>query len=102
MLELTRGGRPVLLAECEGATLLFPQFAPPAAAYFVPGHPCRPRSAARPRSSPRPPLIVKVGPKGDRRFERWPELTAALDGCEPVWEGNLYQVYRRVRPPNSL
>jgi hypothetical protein len=45
-------------------------------------------------------LIVKVGPPGDRRFERWPELTAALDGCAPLWEGHLYQVYRRTRKPS--
>ncbi len=102
VLELSRGERPVLLAECEGATLLFPQFTPPAAAYFVPGHPLPAevhRKAAQLASAA---LIVKVGPKGDRRFARWPELMAAFDGCEPVWEGNLYQVYRRVRPPNSL
>jgi hypothetical protein len=97
VLELTRGGRPVLLAECEGAALLFPQFAPPMGAYFVPGHPVAAEVHRKADQLAAATLIVKVGPPGDRRFERWPELVAALDGCAPIWEGKLYQVYRRVR-----
>jgi hypothetical protein len=95
VLDLTRGHRPVLLTDCEGAALLFPQFAPPMAAYLVPGHPlpAEVRRKAAQLASAR--MIVKVGPPGDRRFERWPELAAALDGCEPLWQGSHYQVYRR-------
>jgi hypothetical protein len=100
VLKLTRGRQPALLAECEGATLLFPQFAPPMGAYFVPGHPVPAEVRRKADQLTSATLIVEVGPPGDRRFDRWPELTAALDGCEPVWEGKLYQVYRRVRPPS--
>jgi hypothetical protein len=100
VLELTRGERPVLMAECEGVTLLFPRFAPPMGAYFVPGHPLPVEIRRKAAQLASATLIVKVGPPGDRRFDRWPELVAALDGCEPVWEGKLYQVYRRVRPPS--
>jgi hypothetical protein len=99
VLELTRGSRAVLMAECEGATLLFPQFAPPAVAYLVPGHPLPVEVRRKAAQLAAASLIVKVGPRGDRRFDRWPELIAALDGCQPAWEGNLYQVYRRARPP---
>jgi hypothetical protein len=99
VLDLTRGQRPALLAECEGAALLFPQFAPPTGAYFVPGHPVPAEVRRKASQLASAGLIVKVGPPGDRRFERWPELISALDGCEPIWEGNHYQVYRRVRPP---
>jgi hypothetical protein len=98
VLELTRGGRPVLLAECEGAALLFPGFAPPTGAYLVPGHPVPAEVIRKADQLASASLIVKVGPPGDHRFDRWPALRAALDGCEPVWEGNLYQVYRRIRP----
>jgi hypothetical protein len=101
VLQLTRGDRPVLLAECEGATLLFPQFAPPEASYVVPGHPLPAEVRRKATQLASALVIVKVGPRNDRRFERWPELMAALDGCEPVWEGNQYRVYHRVRPPEA-
>jgi hypothetical protein len=101
VLELTRGNRPVLLADCEGATLLFPQFAPPMGAYFVPGHPLPAEVRRKAAQLAGASLVVKVGGPGDRRFARWPELTAALDGCEPLWQGTLYQVYRRVRPTGA-
>jgi hypothetical protein len=100
VLELTRGERPVLLADCEGATLLFPRFAPPMGAYFVPGHPVPAEVRRKAAQLASAQWIVKVGPAGDRRFDRWPELGAARDGCTTVWEGNLYQVYRRARPPS--
>jgi hypothetical protein len=99
VLELTRGVRPVLLAECEGATLLFPQFAPPTGAYFVPGHPLPAEIRRKAAQLAAGQWIVKVGRPGDRRFDRWPELTATLDGCDPVWEGTMYQVYRRASLP---
>jgi hypothetical protein len=99
VLELTRGVRPVLLAECEGATLLFPRFAPPMGAYFVPGHPLPAEIHRKAAQLAAAQWIVKVGPPGNRRFDRWPELVTALGGCEPVWEGTMYQVYRRVSSP---
>jgi hypothetical protein len=101
VLELTRRGQPVLLADCEGATLLFPQFAPPVGAYFVPGHPLPAEIRRKAIQLASANLAVKIGPPGDRRFDRWPELIAALDGCVPIWEGKLYQVYRRVRGPGA-
>jgi hypothetical protein len=102
VLELTRGQHPALLAECEGATLLYPQFLPPMGAYFVPGHPVPAEVRRKAAQLASASLIVKVCPRGDRRFERWPELIAALDGCTPVWEGEHFQVYRRVRPPATM
>jgi hypothetical protein len=99
VLELTRGRRPVLLADCEGATLLFPHFAPPTGAYFVPGHPLPAEVRRKAAQLASADWIVKVGPPADQRFRRWPELTAALDGCEIAWGGDQYQVYHRTRPP---
>jgi hypothetical protein len=101
VLALTRGHRPALLADCEGATLLFPLFAPPMGAYFVPGHPLPVEVRRKAAQLAEAAMIVKVGTPGDRRFDRWPALADALDGCTPVWEGGLYQVYRRKRPPAS-
>jgi hypothetical protein len=98
VLALTEGRRPVLLADCEGATLLYPRFAPPMGAYFVPGHPLPAEVRRKAAQLAAATTIVKVGPPGDRRFGRWPALAAALDGCEAVWEGKQYQVYRRNRP----
>jgi hypothetical protein len=102
VLELTRDRRPVLLADCEGATLLFPQFAPPMGTYFVPGHPVPAEIRRKAAQLASAGWIVKVGAPDDHKFERWPELAAALDGCEPVWQGGLYQVYRRIRPPAAV
>jgi hypothetical protein len=99
VLELIDGQRPVLLAECEGATLLFPQFAPATGAYFVPGHPVAAEVRRKAAQLAAAGFIVKVGAPADRRFERWPDFTTALDGCTLLWKGDLYQVYQRGRPP---
>jgi hypothetical protein len=101
VLELTRDEPqpPVLLARCEGATLLFPRFAPPVVAYLVPGHPLASEVRRKADQLASARLIVVVASPGDRWFARWPELAAALDGCEPVWEGKEYEVYRRTPAP---
>jgi hypothetical protein len=101
VLALTRDQPqpPVLLARCEGAALLFPRFAPPMGAYFVPGHPLPAEVRRKADELAAARLIVVVGSPDDRWFARWPELAAALDGCEPVWVGKEYEVCRRVRPP---
>jgi hypothetical protein len=31
-------------------------------------------------------------------LDLWPEFNGALDGCELVWSGTQYQMYRRLRP----
>jgi hypothetical protein len=98
VLDLTRHDRPALLAGCEGATLLYPHFAPPMGAYFVPGHPLPVEVRRKAAQLADAAVIVRVGRRDDRWEARWPELTAALAGCVPVWEGGHYQVYRRVRP----
>jgi hypothetical protein len=99
VLALTEGRRPVLLADCEGATLLFHQFAPPTGAYFVPGHPLPVEVRRKASQLAAAGWIVVVAPPGNRRFDRWPALVDALDGCTPAWRGSHYQVYRRERPP---
>jgi hypothetical protein len=46
--------------------------------------------------------IITARPRGDPGrggYDRWPEIAAALDGCEVVWEGDLFLVERRIRPP---
>jgi hypothetical protein len=103
VLELTRGEHPVLLAHVQGAALLFPRFAPPAGAYFVPGHPVPSevrRLAAQVASAS---IIVRA--EFDflslRPFATWSEVVSALDGCEVLWEGEVFHVYRRVRPPRT-
>lgn len=97
VLELTRGRRPALMAECEGAALLYPQFAPPMGTYFVPGHPTPPEIRRKAAQLSDAPMIVLLGHRDDRRFAHWPELIAPLGGCELLWGGRHYQVYRQRR-----
>jgi hypothetical protein len=99
VLELTRGHRPVLLAAIEGSAPLVPRFAPPVAAYFAPGLtlPAEVRRKAGQLATAE--MIVSVVSADWRGFRLWPELAAALDGCELVYEGGTFRVYRRVRPP---
>ena len=100
VLELTRGRQPVLLTTIEGSVPLVPRFAPPAAAYFCPGLtlPAEARRKADQLASAS--MIVAAVPRDWRGFALWPELKAAMEGCEPVFEGETFRVYRRVRPPS--
>jgi hypothetical protein len=99
VLELTRGEQPALLAAIDGSVSLLPSFAPPAAAYFCPGLtlPVEARRKADQLASAR--LIVAVVRPDWEGFTLWPELAAALDGCELLFEGTTFRVYRRFRPP---
>ncbi len=101
VLELTRGHQPVLLTIIEGSAPLVPRFAPPVAAYFCPGLtlPVEVRRKASQLATARM-IVALVGPDW-RGFTLWPELAAALDGCEPVYEGRTFRVYLRVRPPSA-
>ena len=101
VLELTRGHQPVLLTTIEGSAPLVPRFAPPVASYFCPGLtlPVEVERKAGQLASAR--MIVAVVPPDWRGFTLWPELAAALDGCELVYEGRTFRVYRRVRPPST-
>lgn len=99
VLELTRGNEPALFALHDGAALLTPGFAPPISGYFDPGYalPAEIHRKAAQLASAR--MIVRLIPQDWRGFTLWPELADALDGCECLWQGDLYRVYRRTRPP---
>ena len=88
----------MLLTKVEGSAPLVPRFAPPVAAYLCPGLtlPVEVRRKVDQLSSAG--LIVAMVPPDWEGFAFWPELAAALDGCEPVLAGETFRVYRRVRP----
>lgn len=101
VLELSRDERPVLLAWIDGAVPLTPRFAPPVAGYVWAGLPLPVevhRKAEQIRSAR---LVVAVVHRDREQFAEWPELAAALDGCELVFDGATFRVYRRVRPPGD-
>jgi hypothetical protein len=95
--ELTRGRRAVLFATCEGGAVLEPGFAPPVGGYLIPGNmiPAEVRRKAEQLAGAS--VIVSDRPPGWEGFSLWPELAAALDGCELVLEGHLVRIYRRRR-----
>ncbi len=95
-LELTRGEQPVLLAMCDGGALLTPGFAAPEVGYLVPGNAIPAevhRKAVQLASSQ---VIISAFPADWPGFKYWPELAAALEGCEAVEQGRYVRVYRRV------
>lgn len=107
VLELAKGHQPVvLLAECDGATLLTPGvFEPPAVSYLVPGHPVAPEITRKADQIIRAETVVVARASGDPGrggYDAWPKIKAALDGMEVIWEGELFRVERRVRPARPL
>jgi hypothetical protein len=103
---LLRGHGPaVLLARVDGLGALLPgEFARPEVAYLVPGHPVAAEVRRKADQIASAETIVRVRPRGDPSrggYERWPEIAAALDGCETVFSGDGFEVARRVRPPGS-
>lgn len=96
--ELTAGSEPVLLADYEGITLFDKTFARPVS-YFDPGRVQRRFLEAKARQISNAHLIVCVVTDDWRGFGFWPELRAALEGCEVAWHGRLYTIYRRIKPP---
>jgi hypothetical protein len=99
VLELTRGQQPVLLTTIEGSVPLVPRFAPPVAAYFCPGLTLSVEARRKASQLALAQMIVTAIPRDWRGFTLWPELRAAMEGCEPVFEGETFRVYRRVQPP---
>lgn len=97
VLELSRDETPVLLAWIDGTVPLMPRFAPPVAGYIWAGLPLPVevhRKAEQLRSAR---VIVAVMHRDREQFAEWPELAAALDGCELVFDGATFRAYRRVR-----
>jgi hypothetical protein len=101
VLELTEGQEPVLLSGVDASLPLTPRFAPPVAGYFCPGLtlPVEIRRKVDQLSAAR--MIVTTRPSQGEGFDYWPELAAALDGCELIFEGGTFRVYRRIRPPSG-
>jgi hypothetical protein len=101
VLELTEGQVPVLLSGVDASVPLTPRFAPPVAGYFCPGLtlPVEIRRKVDQLSAAR--MVVTTLPSHGEGFDYWPELAAALDGCELIFEGGTFRVYRRIRPPSG-
>jgi hypothetical protein len=97
-LELTRGQQPVLLAMCEGGALLIPGFERPVVGYLVPGNALPGEVARKAAQLAAAPMIVSAQPPNWPGFKFWPEIAAAMGGCEIVMEGRYLRVYRRVTP----
>ena len=97
-LQLSHGKQPVLFAMCEGGALLIPGFAAPITGYLVPGNalPIEVRHKAAQLSAA--PIIISAQPPDWPGFTFWPDLKAALAGCELLMEGRYVRVYRRVGP----
>jgi hypothetical protein len=95
-LELARGEQPVLFAMCEGGALLIPGFAPPIGGYFVPGNALPAEVRRKADQLAAAPLIISAFPPDWPGFAFWPELEAALDGCELLMAGRYVWVYRRI------
>jgi hypothetical protein len=99
-------GPAALLARVEGGAVLAPSvFEPPETAYLVPGHPVPSEITRKARQIDRAATVVRVRPRGDPArggYERWPEIAAALEGFETVWEGDLFEVARRRSNPGRV
>ena len=102
VLKLTNDSRPVaLLSECEGITVIAPGiFHPPDCSYLVPGHPVPAEIGRKAASIAASRMVVTT--REPEWYAKWPELTAALDGCRPVKKSGMFWVLRRERPPSSL
>jgi hypothetical protein len=101
--DLTRGTTPVGLNRAGDPHLLFPDFAPPAGAYFDHGYP-RPAEVRRQldRIEVAETVVVPVEPNAPNFVTVWPEFQAALGPFELIREGRYFRVYaRRDRPHGS-
>jgi hypothetical protein len=101
VLDLCEGEGPVLLAWIDGTVPLLPRFAPPVAGYVWAGLPLPVEVHRKAGQLSSANWIVAVAHRDREQFAEWPELAAALDGCETVFNGATFRVYRRVRPPGS-
>ena len=102
-LELAQGRSPAVVALAGCTELLFPDFPPPVSHYFHHGLalPAEVRRKADQLARADTILVPGGVPQQEDVLKDWPELVAALDGCERVWKGTFFEVYRRVRPPRS-
>ena len=100
VLELTRDTAPVLLAGVEGSAILVPRFAPPVAAYLCPGLTLPVEIHRKVSQLSSAEWIVSLVGHNWEGFRFWPELAAALDGCELLLDGKTFLVYRRTRLPS--
>jgi hypothetical protein len=94
-LELSRGRPTALLAMCDGAALLVPGFAPPVGGYFVPGNPVPSEIHRKAEQLAAADVIISAHPPDWPGFEFWPEIKAALDGCDRLLDGRSLWVYGR-------
>jgi hypothetical protein len=97
-LEWTRGQQPVLLAMCDGGALLIPGFAPPTVGYLAPGNALPAEVRRKAAQLAAATMIISVFSPDWPGFVFWPEVRAALDGCELIAEGQNLRVYRRSSP----
>ena len=95
VMELARGDRAVLFALCEGAALLLPGFEPPVSGYIVAGLPVPAEIDRKLAQLRRARTIIAHEPVELNVFRRWPELKAALDDCDLIYQGRVLKVYRR-------
>jgi hypothetical protein len=101
-LKLTQGQQPVLLALCEGGTLLFPGFEPPIVGYLTPGNSLPGEVSRKAAQLAQARMIISAEPPDWPGFTLWPEIARAMNGCEIVMEGRSLRVYRRLAPPPAL
>jgi hypothetical protein len=99
--ELTEGRRPVLLAMSEGGAVLFSGFSPPMVAYLYPGCPTPGEVRRKAEQLAGASAIISFYPPEWEGFDHWPQLKAAIDDCELVFEGESLRVYRRD-PPEGI
>lgn len=99
--ELTRTGDPVLIAEYEGAAVIFPGFTRPCS-YFDPGR-TMPFNIRRKRRQVSEARWVVVSLSYDWLGKRlWrPAVEGSLEGSQVVWRGRHFAVYRRESPGSS-
>lgn len=95
-LQLSRGQQPVLFAMCEGGALLIPGFAAPITGYLVPGNALAVEVRRKTTQLSAAPIIISAQPPDWPGFTFWPDLKAALDGCELLMQGRYLRVYRRI------
>jgi hypothetical protein len=100
-LKEIEGSTPVgLLAICEGAAVLAPNlFLPPDCSYLVEGHTVPAEVRRKAGTIARSSMIVCTAPPA--RYNAWPEIAAALDGCRLARESGMFWVLRRERPPSG-
>jgi hypothetical protein len=100
-LEWTRGRQPVLLAMCEGGALLIPGFAPPTVGYLAPGNALPAEARRKAAQLAAATMVISAFPPDWPGFAFWPEIQAALEGCELIVEGEYLRVYRRATPSRA-